>query len=181
MTRTSGSVTVKVLAIAMACAWTMTATMVSAAPAPTLTKHRDYVATSPHLRIAFISHSATVIDLATPNVGGSQYETGGMYFSCPAVSAKALVNPGFSQITLKKKGAFYGFSLSYTVDNVNAGYPGQASTTLGQVQVRLTGRVTSASTISGTAQLIGVPCSTSAYSYVARIDPAVTKYIAPNA
>jgi hypothetical protein len=153
----------------------------SAATEPKLTPHRDYAASTSHFRIDFISHSATVIDAARAGVGGSQYVQGSLLTNCPAVSAKALVSPGFARITLKPVHGFYSFSLSYSVANVNAGYPGEGSTTLGSVQVRLTGKVESAGVITGTVQLTGVPCTTPTYAYTARIDPADTKSVAPNA
>lgn len=62
-----------------------------------------------------------------------------------------------------------------------AGYQGGTYQTLGSVSVRLTGKVINASTMTGTVQLTGVPCSTPAYTYTAKIDPSQTKYIAPNA
>jgi hypothetical protein len=153
----------------------------SASTAPRLTPHRDYVVSSPHFRIDFISHSATVIDAARAGLGGTQYIEGSVLTNCPAVSAKALTSPGYPRIVLHPVRGFYSFSLSYSVANVGASYPGQVYKTLPSVHVRLTGRVESASVIVGTVQLTGAPCTTSTYSYTARIDPADTKSISPDA
>lgn len=153
----------------------------SASTIPRLTAHRDYVASSPHFRIAFISHSATVIDAAIAGLGGSQYVRGSVLTHCPAVSADAVTSPGYPRITLTPVRGFYSFSLSYTVANVEASYPGQTSKTLPSVHVHLTGKVESANVVVGTVQLSGAPCTTPTYSYTARIDPSDTKSIAPDA
>jgi hypothetical protein len=148
---------------------------------PRLTPHRDYVASSSHVRISFISHSATVIDPATKGLGGSQYVQGSVLTNCPAVSASALTSPGYPQITLKPVHGFYSFTLSYSVANVEASYPGQTSKLLPSVHVRITGKVESASVIVGTVQLSGTPCTTPTYSYTARINAADSKEISPDA
>jgi hypothetical protein len=152
-----------------------------ASTTPALTPHRVYVASTSHFRLDFVTHSATVIDAAPAGLGGSQYTESDLLTNCPSVSSKALVSPGFARITLKRAHGAYAFSLSYSASDVNAGYPGQADTTLGSVQVRLTGKVVSASEIAGTIRLTGVPCSTSTYNYMAKIDPADTSGISPNA
>jgi hypothetical protein len=152
-----------------------------ASTAPRLTPHRDYVASSPHFRIAFITHSATVIAAARGGLGGSQYIEGSVLTNCPAVAAKALTSPGYPRITLKVVRGFYSFTLSYNVANVEATYPGESSKTLPSVHVRITGKVESTGVIVGTVQLSGAPCTTPTYSYTARIDPSNTKYIAPDA
>jgi hypothetical protein len=161
--------------------WGLAAISSLATAAPTLTPHRDYVAQTTHLRIAFISHGTTVIDLAPAGAGGSQYDEGHILLNCPAVSKDALVAPGFGKITLKRGKENLSFSISYSAKNVYAGYPGEGVTTLGSVKVHLTGTVTSASVITGTVQMTGKPCTTPTYTYSAKIDPADTKYIAPDA
>src|ERR1700689_409785 len=153
----------------------------SASSVPRLTPHRDYVATSPHFRISFISHSATVIDLARSGLGGSEYVEGSVLTNCPSVSSDALTSPGYPRIVLRPVHGSYSFSLSYSVANVEASYPGQSSKTLPSVRVCITGKVESASVIVGTVQLTGAPCTTPTYAYTARIDPAFTKEIAPDA
>jgi hypothetical protein len=174
---------VKVVAMS---AWALTALNVgvvasSASPTPALTPHRDYVVSTSHFRLAFITHSATVIDAAQPGAGGSEYYQSELLTNCPAVGAKALVSPGFARISLRRVKGAYAFTLNYSASNVNAGYPGEGDTTLGSVQVHLTGKVTSASEIVGTIKLTGVPCTTPTYTYTAKIDPADTSGIAPNA
>jgi hypothetical protein len=153
----------------------------TASTAPRLTAHRYYDASTSHFRVAFISHSATVIDAARSGLGGSQYVEGSVLTNCPSVSSKALTSPGYPQITLRPVGGSYSFSISYSVANVEASYPGQTSKTLPSVHVHLTGKVVSASVIVGTVQLTGAPCTTPTYRYTARIDPAFTKEIAPDA
>jgi hypothetical protein len=153
----------------------------AASTVPRLTAHRDYVASTQHFRIAFVSHSATVIDAANAGLGGSQYVEGSVLTNCPAVSSKALTSSGYPRIVLKPVRGFLSFSLSYSVANVEASYPGQTSKTLPSVHVRLTGKVETANVIVGTVQLSGAPCTTPTYSYTARIDPSDTKSIAPNA
>jgi hypothetical protein len=153
----------------------------AASPVPRLTAHRDYYASSPHFRVSFITHSATVIDLARSGLGGSEYVEGSVLTNCPAVSAKALTSPGYPRIVLRPVHGYFSFSLSYSVANVQASYPGQSSTTLPSVHVRLTGKVVGANVIVGTVQLTGAPCTTPTYSYTARVDPSDTKYIAPDA
>jgi len=153
----------------------------SASTAPRLTPHRYYTVSTSHYRLGFIAHSPTVIDSATAGLGGSQYLEGTILTNCPAVSSKALTSPGYPQIVLKPVHGSYGFSLSYTVTSVESGYPGQANKTLTSVHVRLTGKVESPSVIVGTVQLTGAPCTTPTYAYTARIDPADTSSLAPNA
>jgi hypothetical protein len=148
---------------------------------PTLTPHRVYVASTSHFRLDFITHSATVIDAAPAGLGGSQYDESDLLTNCPAVSSKALVSPGFTRIVLKRSHGVYAFSLNYSVSNVIAGYPGQGDSTLASVQVRLTGKVVNASEIKGTVRLTGIPCSTPTYNYAAKIDPADTSGVSPNA
>jgi hypothetical protein len=153
----------------------------SASTPPRLTPHRYYDSTTSHFRVAFISHSATVIDEARAGLGGSEYVEGAVLTNCPAVSSKALTSPGNPEIVLRSVHGSYSFSISYSVAEVEASYPGQTSRTLPSVHVRLTGKVVSASVIEGTVQLTGAPCTTPTYHYTARIDPAFTKEIAPNA
>jgi hypothetical protein len=153
----------------------------NAATAPRLTPHRDYTAKSSRMRITFISHSATVIDESLGGLGGSQYVEGSVLTNCPAVSADALTSPGYPRIAMKLVHGFYSFAISYSATNVEANYPGQASRELPSVHVRITGKVVNASTIVGTVQLTGAPCTTPTLSYTARIDAAQTKYIAPDA
>jgi len=148
---------------------------------PGLTPHRAYVATSSHFRITFISHSANVIDAARAGGGGSQYIEGSAFTECPTISAKAELNPGYSEIVLRPVHGHYAFSLRYSVADVTAGYPGEATQAIASVSVHLTGTVRSAGLITGTIQVTGAPCSTPPYAYSARIDNADTKYIAPDA
>ncbi len=96
----------------------------NASTAPRLTPHFDYDATTPHFRLSFISHSATVIDEARAGLGGSQYVEGDVLTNCPAVSKDALASPGYPQFTLRLVHGFYSFSLSYSVASVQASYPG---------------------------------------------------------
>jgi hypothetical protein len=146
-----------------------------------LTPHRDYAAKTAQFHLNFITHSANVIDLAGPGFGGSQYEEGSVFFYCPALSSKAQFNPGFPRITLRPVHGAYSFALSYTVRGVEAGYEGGTFQTLASVSVHLTGKVISANAIRGTVKVAGAPCTTPTYAYTARINPADTKYIAPNA
>jgi hypothetical protein len=168
-----GVVTISVLGLS-------TGPSVASTP-PRLTPHRYYDATTSHFRVAFISHSATVIDMARSGLGGSQYVEGSVLTNCPAVSTKALTSPGYPRIVLRPVHGRLSFSVSYSVANVEASYPGQGSRTLPSVHVRLTGKVESASVIVGTVQLTGAPCTTPTYTYTARIDPSFTKEIAPSA
>lgn len=148
---------------------------------PRLTPHREYVVTAPRFRIAFITHSARVIDAGVSGLGGSQYEVGIIIMDCPAYSASAVVSPGYARISLKPSHGAYGFALSYNVANANVGSEGGTSETLPSVHMQLTGKVISATEITGTIRLVGAPCTTPTYSYVAKLDPGDTKYIAPNA
>jgi hypothetical protein len=152
-----------------------------ASSAPRLTPHRYYAASTSHFRLGFIAHSPTVITEATAGLGGSQYLEGTILTNCPAVSSKALTSPGYPQIGLKLVHGYYAFSLNYNVTSVESGYPGQSSRTLPSVRVRLTGRVESTSVVVGTLQLTGAPCTTPTYAYTAKIDPADTSSLAPNA
>jgi hypothetical protein len=172
------SVSLGMVAVSVLCLFVGTS---GASTAPRLTPHRDYVATTPHFRVSFISHSATVIDAALAGLGGSQYVEGSVLTNCPGVSPKALTSPGYPRIVLKLVHGVFSFSLSYSVANVEASYPGQASKTLPSAHVHLTGRVESASVIVGTVQLSGAPCTTPTYAYRARIDPAFTSEISPDA
>jgi hypothetical protein len=174
----SVSASLGVAAISVLCLFVGTS---SASTVSRLTAHRDYVATTSHFRVSFISHSATVIDPALAGLGGSQYVEGSVLTNCPGVSSKALTSPGYPRIVLKLVRGVFSFSLSYSVANVEASYPGQAFKTLPSVHVRLTGKVESASVIVGTVQLSGAPCTTPTYRYTARIDTALTSEIAPNA
>jgi hypothetical protein len=49
------------------------------------------------------------------------------------------------------------------------------------VHVRLTGKVESPSVIVGTVQVTGALCTTPTYAYTAKLDPADTSSLAPNA
>ncbi len=97
-------------------------------------------------------------------------------------SERAHLNPGFPRIVLKPSHGTYAFAgIGYSVQ---VWWPATRVVHIrrsGPCPVRLTGKVINASTMTGTVQLTGVPCSTPAYTYTAKIDPSQTKYIAPNA
>jgi hypothetical protein len=114
-------------------------------------------------------------------LGGSQYEVGIIIMDCPAFSANAVVSPGYARISLKPSHGGYGFALNYNVANVNVGSEGDTNETLASVHMQLNGTVKSSTEIVGTIKLTGAPCTTPTYSYVAKLDPGDTKYIAPNA
>jgi hypothetical protein len=153
----------------------------SGAAPPRLTPHRDYVASTAHFRISYVTHSPRVIDAGLAGNGGSQYVTTAVVLDCPAVGKTAVVNVGLAQTTLSPVHGAYSFSTSYSLENYTVTAVGAIEQTILTVQVHLTGTVRSASEITGTVQLTGSPCTTPTYSYVARIDAAQTKYIAPNA